>query len=73
MDWTGCELVEIVPGKVSGVPLVKDTRIPADFVVESYALGLSVNEIRQDFPRLTDDVILQIVSFAQKRRRASVA
>jgi len=29
VDWTGCELVERVPGKVSGRPIVRGTRILA--------------------------------------------
>ena len=30
IDWTGCSLVEVVPGKVSGVPILKGTRVQAD-------------------------------------------
>jgi uncharacterized protein (DUF433 family) len=30
MDWTECEIVESVPGKVSGTPVLVGTRIPAD-------------------------------------------
>lgn len=26
MDWSECEIVEIVPGKVGRVPLIKGTR-----------------------------------------------
>jgi uncharacterized protein (DUF433 family) len=40
MDWSGCLQVEQVPGKVSGVPILKDTRMPADGVVENYETGL---------------------------------
>lgn len=30
MDWTECKIVERVPGKVSGAPVLIGTRIPAD-------------------------------------------
>lgn len=30
MDRTHCELVEVVPGKVSGVPILKHSRVPGD-------------------------------------------
>jgi uncharacterized protein (DUF433 family) len=40
MDWSGCLQVEQVPGKVSGAPILKDTRMPADAVVENYEAGL---------------------------------
>jgi uncharacterized protein (DUF433 family) len=31
--WDDCPLVERVPGKVSGAPVLKDTRLPADTLV----------------------------------------
>jgi hypothetical protein len=34
IDWTGCELVERVFGKVSGRPVVRGTRILADTIVQ---------------------------------------
>jgi uncharacterized protein (DUF433 family) len=42
-------MVETVPGKVSGVPLLKGTRVPADGVVENYEAGESVEEIAYNF------------------------
>ncbi len=36
IDWTQCELIERVPGKVSGRPIVRDTRILPDAIVDSY-------------------------------------
>ena len=45
MDWSGCELVEVIPGKVSGMPLVKGTRIPADVIVSNFDAGSPVDEI----------------------------
>jgi uncharacterized protein (DUF433 family) len=31
-DWSDCPLVEIIPGKVSGAPLLKNTRLPVDAI-----------------------------------------
>ena len=73
VDWSGCELVEVVPGKVSGQPLVKDTRIPADFVIESYELAGSFDEVLEEFPRLTAEIVLQLVEFARLRQGATAA
>jgi uncharacterized protein (DUF433 family) len=73
MDWSGCELVEVVPGKVSGQPLVKDTRIPADFVIESYELAGSVDEVLEEFPRLTAEIVLKLVEFARLHQGATAA
>jgi uncharacterized protein (DUF433 family) len=72
MDWSGCDLVEVVPGKVSGQPLVKGTRIPADFVVESYELAGSANEVLEEFPRLTATIVLELVEYARLRQGATV-
>ena len=36
MDWSGCELVETVPGKVSGAPVLVGTRIPVAAIVDNY-------------------------------------
>jgi uncharacterized protein (DUF433 family) len=48
-DWTDCPLVEVVPGKVSGVPLLRGTRLPADTVLSNYEAGSSVEEIADNF------------------------
>ena len=38
-DWMQCELIERIPGKVSGRPIVRGTRILPDAIVDSYDLG----------------------------------
>ena len=35
IDWTQCELIERVPGKVSGRPILRGTRILPDAIVNS--------------------------------------
>ena len=49
MDWSDCEVVEVIPGKVSGAPVVKGSRVQADTVLESHQLGESVDEIAYSF------------------------
>ena len=39
IDWTGCDLVERIPGKVAGRPIVRGTRIAADTIVQDFELG----------------------------------
>jgi uncharacterized protein (DUF433 family) len=45
VDWSECPLVEIIPGKVSGAPLLKNTRLPVEAITSNYdafrAEGLS--------------------------------
>jgi uncharacterized protein (DUF433 family) len=57
MNWSGCEIVEIIPGKVSGVPLVRNTRVPADTIAESAELGESAEEIAFNFDLPLPDVL----------------
>ena len=68
MDWTGCDLVEQIPGKVSGQPVVKGTRILADQIVEDAAFGSSVEEIAENFPSLSVEKIKKLVAFANSRQ-----
>jgi uncharacterized protein (DUF433 family) len=35
-DWSGCPWVEIIPGKVSGAPLLRNTRLPVDAIIGNY-------------------------------------
>jgi uncharacterized protein (DUF433 family) len=64
MDWRGCELVEIIPDKVSGRPLVKGTRIPADVIVNNFDSGSSLTEIHENYPALSISTIEALISFA---------
>jgi uncharacterized protein (DUF433 family) len=68
-DWTGCEFVECVPGKVSGRPVVRGTRILADTIVEDAELGSSSEEIHENYPDLTVSEIQRLLDFARDRRR----
>jgi uncharacterized protein (DUF433 family) len=45
IDWSGCGEVEVVPGKVSGTPLLKNTRFPADKILDYFVEGNSVEDI----------------------------
>jgi uncharacterized protein (DUF433 family) len=68
IDWTGCELVERIPGKVSGRPIVRGTRIMPEAIVHSYERGESIDNIREDWPSLSVDQIKGLIAFAQARR-----
>ena len=68
MDWVGCDLVERVPGKVSGQPVVKGTRILADQIVEDAALGSPVEEIAENYPSLPIETIRKLLAFAHAQQ-----
>lgn len=68
IDWTTCELVERIPGKVSGRPTVRGTRILADTIVEDADLGSPIEEILENYPDLSFAIIQQLLSFARSQR-----
>ncbi|MGA2113341.1 MAG: DUF433 domain-containing protein [Bryobacteraceae bacterium] len=67
VDWTGCELVERVLGKVSGRPIVRGTRILADTIVQDAELGSPLEEIHENYPDLSLMAIQRLISFARSR------
>lgn len=68
MDWTDCPLVEVVPGKVSGVPILKGTRLPADTIVENYEGGSPVEEIADNFD-MPEQTIRDILTYAANKQK----
>ena len=69
VDWTACELIEQVPGKVSGRPVVRGTRIMPEPIVSSYDLGDSIEEIHEGFPTLSISQIVRLIDFAHAQRQ----
>ena len=67
MDWSGCELVEVIPGKHSGDPLVKGTRIPADAILSKFEAGSSLEEIAANYPSLSMETIRAVVTYGVER------
>jgi len=68
IDWNTCELIERVPGKVSGRPVVRGTRIMPDAIVGSYDLGETIDELREGFPTLSVAQIERLIEFAHAQR-----
>jgi uncharacterized protein (DUF433 family) len=68
IDWMACELIEQIPGKVSGRPIVRGTRILPDGVVNSYDMGESIEDIHEDWPSLSLAQIARLIEFAHAHR-----
>jgi uncharacterized protein (DUF433 family) len=56
VDWSKCPLVEIVPGKVSGAPLLKATRMPVQTIVDNYDAGMMPADIAETWDIDLSDV-----------------
>jgi uncharacterized protein (DUF433 family) len=67
IDWSGCDVVEVIPGKVSGVPILRGSRVPADQIVENYESGESVEAITYNFDLKPDD-IRAVLAYAGARQ-----
>ncbi len=67
IDWTDCPLVEVVLGKVSGVPILKGTRVQADSIVENYEDGSPVEEISENFA-IPETTIRELLTFAAQKQ-----
>jgi len=68
IDWTQCELIERIPGKVSGRPIVRGTRILPDAIVNSYDAGESLDLIHENYPGLSIAQIQRLIEFAHAQR-----
>jgi uncharacterized protein (DUF433 family) len=73
IDWMQCELIEQIPGKVSGRPIVRDTRILPDAIVDAFDAGGTLEDIHEDYPGLSIAQIKRLIEFAHAQRAQSAA
>ncbi len=50
LDWSQCNAVESVPGKVSGAWVLRGTRTPVKILFENFGAGMSIEEVIERFP-----------------------
>lgn len=67
MDYA--ERITIEPGRRSGQPCVRGTRMTVRDVLEYLAGGMTVEQILADFPELTADDVRACLAFAADRER----
>lgn len=63
------QIITIEPGKRSGKPCIRGTRITVTDVLEYLASGMTNAEILADFPQLSERDILACLAFAADRER----
>ncbi len=64
-------IITIEPGKRGGQPTIRGMRITVYDVLKLLASGMSVNEVLADFPELTENDILAVLSYASEREHAT--
>ena len=66
LDWSQCEAVESVPGKVSGAWVLKGTRMPVSAIFENLEAGASLDEIMEWFDGLNREQVKAVLEFAAR-------
>ena len=72
VDWSDCPLVEVVPGKLGGLPAIKGTRVQVDTVPESAELGETPEEIAYNYDLKLDDV-RRVLAYAAEHHVAPIS
>jgi uncharacterized protein (DUF433 family) len=66
LDWSQCDAVESVPGKVSGAWVLKGTRMPVSAIFENIASGASIDDLMEWFDGLDRDQVKAVIEFAAR-------
>jgi len=64
IDWSQCDAVESVPGKVSGAWVLKDTRMPVSAIFENLEAGANIDDIMEWFAGLDRGQVQAVIEFA---------
>lgn len=59
--------IVINPKIMLGKPVIKGTRLPVELVVEKIAYGETAEDIKKDYPFLTEEDIKAALLYAAKR------
>lgn len=59
--------IALDPKIMLGKPVIRGTRLPVELIVEKIAYGATYEELRTDYPFLTDDDIRASILYAAKR------
>lgn len=56
--------IESNPSIMYGKPVIKNTRIPADLILEKLSAGESVEDLLAAYPRITREDVYAVLAFA---------
>lgn len=66
LDWSQCEAVESVPGKMSGAWVLRGTRMPVSAIFENIAAGASIDDLMEWFDGLDREQVKAVIDFAAR-------
>ena len=64
LDWSQCDAVERVPGKVSGAWVLRGTRMPVATIFENLESGANLDDIVEWYDGLDRDHVKAVIDFA---------
>jgi uncharacterized protein (DUF433 family) len=59
--------IAINPKIMLGKPVIKDTRLTVELIIEKLAYGETVQDLRKDYPFLAEDDVRAALLYAAKR------
>jgi len=65
LDWSQCDAVESIPGKVSGAWVFRGTRMPVSLIFENLDSGMTVDELMEQFA-VTREQIQAVLEFVNR-------
>ena len=68
MDWRECDVIEEVPGKCGGRPVIRGTRVEPDVILVDEEYGRTPEQTHASFPTVPLDMILKIRAYARKHQ-----
>ena len=66
LDWSQCDAVESVPGKMSGAWVLRGTRMPVSAIFENIAAGASIDDLMEWFDGLDREQVKAVIEFAAR-------
>ena len=64
MDWR--EHIEVRPDVMGGKPVIRDTRITVEIILDWLAAGWTEAELFENYPRLTPDALKAVFAFTRE-------
>lgn len=66
------EYITSDPNVLSGKPAIRETRIAVELILDELAGGMTVDEMLEEYPRLTREAIYAALAFAADTLRGEV-
>ena len=67
MNWR--EYIHADPAVLAGKPVVRHTRLTAEFLLGLFAAGWTHAEVQDSYPQLSDDALRAVFAFAAEAMR----